>query len=179
MDTIPKIFGEMSYRAATEVVEGMHEGGINFAAFLPESELLTAQKAVTTDKRFQWAQVSNEGIGVAMCSGAFAGGKRPALMLGATGFPLAAYPLNWMTAGHRLPMLLLVSARGLGDGHNIYGTATRIVEPFLSALDIPMREVRRIDEVRRVIADAAVTCFAWMKPFAVILREEVIDNRQR
>jgi sulfopyruvate decarboxylase subunit alpha len=178
LDSIPKIFGEMSHRTATEVVEGMHAGGINFAAFLPESEFLTAQKAVTRDKRFQWAAVSNEGIGVAVCSGAFAGGKRPALMIGASGFPLTTYPLNWLTGCHRLPMLLLVTTRTLGDGHNIYGTATRIIEPFLRGLDIPIREVRRTDEIRRVVADAAVTCFAWMKPYAVLLQEEVIDNRQ-
>jgi sulfopyruvate decarboxylase subunit alpha len=175
----PRIFGEMPPRAATEVVEGMHEGGINFVTFVPETEFLGAQQAITKDQRFQWAAVSNEGIAAAMCSGAFAGGKRPALMCGASGFPLTAYSLNWMACCHRLPMLLLCTTRTLGDAHNIYGTAIRIVEPFLNALDIPVRKVRRIDEVRRVITDAAITGLSWMKPYAVILEEEVIDNRQR
>jgi sulfopyruvate decarboxylase subunit alpha len=175
----PRIFGEMSPRAATEVVEGMRAGGINFVAFLPETEFLGAQGAITKDKHFQWAAVSNEGMGAAMCSGAFAGGKRPALMCGASGFPLTAYSLNWMTGCHRLPMLILCTTRTLGDAHNIYGTAVRVVEPFLNALEIPVRKVRRIDEVRRVVADAAVTGFSWMTPYAVIFEEEVIDNRQR
>lgn len=178
MNATPEIFGEMPPRAVTEVVEGMHEGGVNFVAFLPETEFLNAQVAITKDQRFQWAAVSNEGVAAAMCSGAFAGGKRPALMCGASGFPLTAYPLNWMTGCHRLPMLILCTTRTLGDAHNIYGTAVRVVEPIFKALEIPVRKVRRIDEVRRVIADAAVTGYSWMTPYAVILEEEVIDSRE-
>lgn len=179
MNVSPKIFGEMPPQAATEVIEGMYEGGINFVAFLPETEFLGAQAAIIKDQRFKCAHVSNEGIAAAMCSGAFAGGKKPALMCGASGFPLTAYSLNWMTGCHRLPMLILCTTRTLGDAHNIYGTAVRVVEPILKSLEIPVRRVRRIDEVRRVIADAAVTGFSWMTPYAVILEEEVIDNRQR
>lgn len=171
------LFGEMTPRAAHEVLEGMHDGGIDFVCILPESEFLTAQWGAVQDDRFLTVPVSSEAIGVATCAGAWAGGKRPAMMMGATGFPLTAYPLNWLGHGHRMPTLLLVTTRMLGDEHEIYGVATHIVEPLLQALGFPTRVVTSIADVRRVVADAARTSFAWLKPVAVVLREEVIDGR--
>jgi sulfopyruvate decarboxylase subunit alpha len=171
------LFGEMSEEAAHEVLEGMAEGGIDFVSFLPESEFLTAQWGALEDDRFQVVPVSNEGVGISVCAGAWAGGKRPAMMLGASGFPLTTYPLNWLGHGHRMPMLVLVTTRTIGDEHEIYGVATRVVEPFLQGLAMPVRIVTKISDLRRVIADAARSSFAWVEPVAVLMREEIIDGR--
>jgi len=176
-DVSPRVFGEMPEHVARDVVEGMHEGGIDFAVFLPESEFKTAQLAVARDPRFQSVIVSSETIGIPICGGAWAGGKRPAMMMGASGMPLTCYPLTWLGNGHNMPMLLLITTRTFGDEHYIYGVATKVIEPLLEGMGIPVRKVRRSDEVRRVIADAARTCFVWLRPIAVILSEEVIDNR--
>ena len=167
--------GSMSPEAAREVLEGMHEGGINFVSLLAESEFLTAQRAVVEDSRFKCVPVSNEMSAVCICAGAWAGGKKPALMVGAAGFTVASYPFAGVCIRHGVPMLLLVTSRELGDQNWIFNIWNRhTVEPFLRSLDFPYAKVSKVSEVRKTLRDASKTSFAWLKPVAVLLTGEVI-----
>jgi sulfopyruvate decarboxylase subunit alpha len=170
-------FGTMPALAAQEIIGGMVEGGINFISLLAESEFLTVQKAVLKDERFMCVPVCNEATGICVCGGAWAGGKKPAMLIGATGFGIASYALTWIGMGYHMPFLLLITTRTIGDRQQIYGVSTHIVEPFLKTLGFPVASVNRISDARRTIRDACTTAFGWMKPVAVILSGELIGAR--
>lgn len=168
--------GSMTPQAAEEIIEGMYEGGINFISLLPESEFLTAQHAIVEDKRFKCVPVCNETSGICVCAGAWAGGMRPAIMLGAAGFTVASYALAGVSIRHGVPVLLLVSSHELGDQNWIFSIwNAHTVEPFLKCFLFPYSKVSKISEVRKTIRDASKTCFAWMKPVAVLLTGEVVE----
>jgi sulfopyruvate decarboxylase subunit alpha len=165
----------MRPEAAREVIEGMHEGGIDFVTMLPESEFLTAQHAIRGDARFQCVPVCNETSGICVCAGAWAGGKRPAILTGAAGFTVASYALAGVAIRHGMPMLLAITSRELGDKNWSFSIwQAHTLEPFLKALGFPYVKVDKISEVRKTIRDASDTCFAWLKPVAVVLTGEVI-----
>jgi sulfopyruvate decarboxylase subunit alpha len=167
--------GSMSAEAALEIVEGMHEGGINFVSLLPESEFLTAQHAIMKDDRFTCVPVCNEGSGICICAGAWAGGKKPAIMMGAAGFTVASYALAGVSIRHGVPTLLLITSRELGDQNWIFSIWNAYtLEPFLKSFGFPYTKVTKINEVRKTIRDSAKTSLAWLKPVAVIMTGEVI-----
>ena len=131
--------GSMSPEAAREIIERMHEGGINFVSLLPESEFMTAQRAVVEDSRFKCVPVCNEMSAVCICAGAWVGGKKPALMVGAAGFTVASYPFAGVCIRHGVPMLLLVTSRELGDENWIFNIWNRhTVEPFFAEFGLPV-----------------------------------------
>ena len=99
------------------------------------------------------------------------------MMIGATGFGVTCYPMTWIGMGHHMPVLLLITTRILGDQNQIYSIATHIVQPFLERLGFPVMKVDKIADVRKIVRDASDTCFAWMKPVAVLFSGEVIDGR--
>ncbi len=167
--------GCMTPQSAEEIIEGLHEGGIDFVSTLPESEFLTAQHAILKDDRFMSVPVCNEASGISICSGAWAGGKKPAILIGAAGFTVAAYALAGVGIRHGVPVLLLVTSRELGDQNWIFSIwNAHTLEPFLKSMNLPYTKVSKISEVRKTISDASKTCFAWMKPVAVLLTGEVI-----
>lgn len=171
---LPKMVRDMPSEAAREVLEGMYEGGIDFVALLPESEFLTAQHAVVKDERFKSVIVANETCGVSTAAGAWAGGMKPAMMMGVAGFTVANYALAGVCIRHGMPCLLLVTSRELGDQNWIFSIWNQYtLEPQLRSLAIPYKKVDRISEVRKTIRDASLTSMAWLKPVAVILTEEV------
>ena len=165
----------MTPQAAEEIIEGLYEGGINFVSLLPESEFLTAQHAMLKDKRFMCVPVCNETSGVSICAGAWAGGKKPAIMVGAAGFTVSSYALAGVGIRHGVPVLLLIASREFGDQNWIFSIwNAHTLEPFLKSMALPYKKVEKISEVRKTIRDASKTCFAWMKPVAVLLTGEVI-----
>lgn len=165
----------MTSEAAQELIEGMQEGGINFVSMLPESEFLTAQHAILKDTRFKCVPVCNETSGVAVCAGAWAGGMKPAMMMGAAGFTVASYGLAGVCIRHGVPVLLLVTSHEFPSHNWIFSVWNAYtVEPFLKSLVLPYNKISKISEVRKAIKDASQTCFAWMKPVAVLLTGEVI-----
>lgn len=71
--------------------------------------------------------------------------------------------------------MLLITSRDLGDDNWIFSVwNAHTLEPFLKSFNFPYTKVDRISDVRKAIRDASTTCFAWMKPVAVILTGEVV-----
>ena len=87
----------MKESTTNEVVEGLTEAGVKFASFLPDSWLKPIYSRLSQDSRFITIPVSNEGVGVGLCCGAWLGGMK-AVMLWRT--PACAWPaINWRVWG--------------------------------------------------------------------------------
>ncbi|MBI2305655.1 MAG: sulfopyruvate decarboxylase [Chloroflexi bacterium] len=164
----------MKIAIAQEIVSGLKEAGITFVCYLPDSWLKEVYQLVTEDPHFQAVLVTNEGEGVAVCAGAWLGGKGAAMIMENSGLRVASEALARLGLGHGIPVFLVMSYRGdLGDRDwwaQPHGWTT---EPMLQALRIPYRVMRRPEEIRSVMALAQDTLDSSKLPVAVLVGREL------
>jgi len=71
----------MNVEASQAIIRGLKAAGVDMLAILPDHGFDRVQKMAADDPGFLIAPVSNEGVGVGMCAGAYLGGKTPAIMI--------------------------------------------------------------------------------------------------
>ena len=77
----------------------------------------------------KFLSLSNEGIGAAICAGAYLGGKTPAMIIATSGLLVAAWPLASLHNLFGIPLVLLIPYRGdVGDAQPVMRLRSR--SPF-------------------------------------------------
>jgi len=165
----------MNIEASDAIIRGLKAANVDLVAMLPDHGFDRVQKTIAADPSFTFVPVSNEGIGVGICAGAFFGGKVPALMIPTSGFLVAAWPLASLHNLWNLPLLLLIPYRGdIGDAQPVMRTYQFTTEPILRDLQIPYVTVSEIDKIEEAIKDAVSSAFAWQNPIALLFRGETL-----
>jgi sulfopyruvate decarboxylase subunit alpha len=165
----------MKREAVDASISGLKQAGINFISLLPDSDWAQVQRATMDDPSFQCVPVSNEAIGVAVCAGAWLGGKKPALLIPTAGILAAAFPLTTLNMQKNIPLVMVVPYRGsLGDGIWFMGPYNVTTEPVLKDLQVTYTVVAKIGEIAPAIRQAQLSAEAWLQPAAVLLTGEII-----
>jgi sulfopyruvate decarboxylase subunit alpha len=168
-------FFPMKEEAANAVVEGLRLAGVNFVAYMPDSDFAIAQKRVIQDGNFKCVPISNEVTGVTVCVGAWLGGLKPALLIPNSGLIVAAWPLVSLCMAYETPLMLVIPYRGdIGDAFWYMGPYTFTTEPLLKTLQIPYHLVEKIGDIQKSIVDAYLSTSSWLKPVAVLLTGETL-----
>ena len=167
----------MKQSDAEFIGHALADAGFDFAATLPATQLHTLQAWLAESQRFQTVSVTNEGEGVAICAGAWMGGKMPVIVLETSGILLSAYALMRCHATFGIPTLLLSTYRGgLGD-QEWYAVQTGAVLPqLLESLRIPCKVVDRVEDLATSFVDARRTMDASMHPVSIVLDVRVTDR---
>jgi sulfopyruvate decarboxylase subunit alpha len=161
--------------ASEAIVKGLKAAGVDLVAILPDHGFDRVQKAIASDETFTFVPVSNEGIGVGVCAGAFFGGKTPALMIPTSGFLVATWPLASLNQLWNIPLLLLIPYRGeVGDAQPVMRTYQFTTEPILRDLQIPYVIVNEVGKVEGAIKDAVASAFAWQNPICLLFAGETL-----
>jgi sulfopyruvate decarboxylase subunit alpha len=152
------------------IISGLKEAGIDFISYLPETTLHDVYNGVLADKFFKVVHGTNEGECVAICGGAWLGGRRAAVIMENSGLRVAMEALARLGMGHGIPALMIMPFRGdLGDKDwwaQAHGTT---LKPLLEALRIPYRIVEDEADVVPTIKSAWYTMHASKYPVAVII----------
>jgi len=165
----------MNVEACRAIIKGLKGAGVDFVAILPDHGFGEVQKAVAEDPGFTFAPVSNEGIGVSVCAGAYLGGKTPAIIIPTSGLLVAAWPLASLNNLWGIPLLLLIPYRGdVGDAQPVMRTYKFTTEPILTDLQIPYVIVSEISKIEGAIKDAVVSSFAWQNPICLLFTGETL-----
>lgn len=155
-------------QAVAAVHKGLRQGGIDFAAYLPETILYPVMRAVEEDPEIISISVAREDEGVAMAAGAFLGGRWPVLLTEASGLGLSGLILARAIV-QRTPLLILAGHNeALGERHDYTAAARRVSEPLLRALNIPYVVVRDKREITTVVREAQLTVRGDKRPVAVL-----------
>jgi sulfopyruvate decarboxylase subunit alpha len=152
------------------VVEALHAAGFDFACSLPATQIHTLQARLAKDSRFRHVGVANEGEGVAICAGAWLGGRMPAMVMETSGILVSVYALLRCHATFGIPTLLLSTYRGDLGEQEWYAVHTGAALPqLLQTLRIPSRLVNDINELAPVLLDARRSMDASLHPVSVVL----------
>jgi sulfopyruvate decarboxylase subunit alpha len=142
----------MKSEASEAIVRGLKAAGVGLVAILPGSWFRPGAKANAEDESFTYVPVSNEGVEVGVCAGAFFGGKIPALMIPTSGFLVAPWPLASPHTLRNIPLLLLIPYRGdIGDAQPVMRTYQFTTEPNRRDLQIPYVTVSEISKIEGAI----------------------------
>lgn len=165
----------MSKETAQIVLAGLKEAGIDFVVSLPDSALKELNQLVKDDPDLPYVPVCNEGDGIAICGGAWLGGKRPVMLMENSGLSLGAYALRRSALTFGLPMLLMMSYRGeFGEARWFSVTNGWGIEPLLNALRIRYTVVSKPEEIKEAIVKVQASLSSMQLPAAILLGGETI-----
>jgi sulfopyruvate decarboxylase subunit alpha len=157
-----------------EVVEGLKEAGVKFVSFLPDGWLKEIYFRVMKDTDFITIPVSNEGVGIALCCGAWLGGLKAVMLMENTGVRMACDQLARLGMSVGLPAFMIIPYRGdIGDKHTYAVAHGRTMLPVLEALRIPYLIVREENRIRQGIRRCLTTLSATNYHVALIMGAEV------
>ncbi len=168
----------MKAEAASNIVTGFKEAGIDFVVTLPCSGNARVIPLVANDRQFKHVPVNNEADGMVICAGAWMGGKKPAIFIENTAVVEGAYALTGLDCMYGgFPMLILVDHRGsFGDGAAFfYFGGGQMAPVILDALKIPYIIVRGRDQLKSEIVAGQKTTVAYGKPVAVLISGEEVS----
>jgi sulfopyruvate decarboxylase subunit alpha len=163
----------VSVERARELVAGLKEAGIDLVASVPDTNLLEVVNLLAADGAITHVPVGREEEGIGICTGAYLGGKHPALVMQNAGLMNSCNGITTTGLQFGIPILLLIYYAGdLGD--NAFHMLGLVTEPILQALGVKYAVVRDPAEVKKQVADAVSICYAAKRPVALLLSRDVL-----
>jgi sulfopyruvate decarboxylase subunit alpha len=157
------------------VVEALKEAGVDVIAVLPDRKLARLHAMLEEDPFFTTITVCREEEGVGVCTGAFYGGHRAALLMQNGGLYTSTNALVSTAIMYEIPMLLLIYYAGdIND--RFFPTVGQYTEPVLQALNLRYYIPREPKQVRPTITGAQVLASDSMRPVAVLLTKPVLGE---
>ena len=164
----------MRESAVNEVIGGLKESGVKFVSFLPDSWFKEIYFRVLKDPDFLTFPVSNEGVGIALCCGAWLGGTKAVMLMENTGVRMACDQLARLGMTMGLPSFMMIPYRGdIGDKPSYAVSHGQTMLPVLDALRIPYLIVREEKNIRQAIRRCLTTLSATNYHVAMIMGAEV------
>jgi sulfopyruvate decarboxylase subunit alpha len=158
---------------AQEILIGLKEAGINLVASVPDINLLHLLNALYADQNIIHVPVGREEEGIGVCTGAYTGGKRVAMLMQNGGLMNSCNGLTTTALQFGIPILLLVYYAGdMGD--NAFHMLGLVTEPVLDGLGIKYTIMRDPAKVKEQIAEALIAAEASKRPVALLLTRAVL-----
>jgi phosphonopyruvate decarboxylase len=161
----------MEAQLAQQMVTSLHDAGIDFMSYLPESRMSQILPLMRGAAHFKLAPAASEADAVSIAVGATLAGKQSACYMESTGIYVSCYQLVVVALHLRVPVLLLVShLGGFDDQRNsfLYSLAGRRRLPQLKALDIEFKVLENGANLDADVKNAVRTMNALREPVALI-----------
>ena len=156
-----------------QILEGLKEAKIDLVASVPDINLLELINLLYEDDDITHVPVGREEEGIGVCTGAYMGGKRPAMLMQNGGLMNACNGITTTALQFGIPILLLIYYAGdMGD--NAFHMLGLLTEPVLDGLGVKHSVLRDPDKVKEQIAAATVSAEASRRPVALLLTRAVL-----
>jgi len=160
---------------AARIHDAMTAAGVNFVATLPENNLEPLVRLFRDDPAVTHVPLAREEEGIGICTGAYLGGKVPAMIMMDAGLLTCGNALAVLAIQSGIPMLLVVGySGGLGERYFMHTPLGPVVEPMLRALNIVYSVAERADDVGHQIGRAQTLAQSARRPVAVLLDDECL-----
>ena len=167
--------GAVRSEVAVRIRDAMKQAGVDFVATLPENNLEALIALLRDDPDLLHVPLAREEEGIGVCTGAYFGGKVPAMVMMDAGLLASANALTVLAGQAGIPMLLLVGySGGLGERFFMHTPLGRVIEPTIQALGIVHTVVERAEDVGRQIERANVLAHSSKRPVVVLLDDECL-----
>ena len=159
------------------IVGAMKGAGVNFVTSLPDANLAKLLAAVDEERDLLHVTLCREEEGIGICTGAYIGGRVPAIIMQNGGFLNSCNALATTAINFNIPILLMIYYAGdLGDEG--FATLGSITEPVLHGLGIRYYVLRRNEDIHATVKGAATLAVDSRRPVALLLSKDVLGMRR-
>ena len=162
--------------AATKIVSGIKQAGINFIATLPDVNLAQLLHTVDEDADVLHVPLCREEEGIGICAGAYLVGKKCAAVMQNGGFFNSNNAIISTLLQYQIPLLLMIYYAG-DVGDRTFSTSGSMTEPVLQALGIRYYIMRETADAPELIKRAQILAEDSKRPVALLLTKEVLGRR--
>lgn len=156
------------------VREELERCGIEYLAWLPDSESRYFYDSIQASSKLKLVQVCHEEESIGVYTGLYLGGKKAAVVIQNTGFLHSLDALRGLILNLGIPMLMLVGYRGyheMVEGKKPVDSAAALLEPIMDTIGIKHYLLDRDEDVGN-IGKAFEEAWATNKPVAVLIARE-------
>ena len=162
-----------SLENSRQIIDGLKEAGIQLVASVPDINVMHLINLLYEDKDITHVPVGREEEGIGVCTGAYLGGRRPAMLMQNGGLLNSCNGLTTTALQFGIPVLLLVYYAGdMGD--NAFHRLGLCTEPVLQGLGIKYTIMRDLALVKKQIVGAMTSAEASKRPVALLLTRAVL-----
>jgi sulfopyruvate decarboxylase subunit alpha len=158
---------------AAAIIKSLRRAGVGLIASLPDASLVELETALATHNELIHVPLTREEEGIGICTGAYLGGRRCAVLMQNAGMLNACNGIATTALQFEIPMLLLVLYAGY-RGDMAFPQLGQVTEPTLSALRIPYYILDNVANADEVICGAMVQAYNAKKPVAILLTKGVL-----
>jgi sulfopyruvate decarboxylase subunit alpha len=165
---------QYSMKNARTIVGALKAAGIDFVATLPDSFNTQVHKLIREDPDFTWVVATREDEAMAIAGGAFLGGKKPCVIMEASGYGNCAGYLARIAIVHHIPLLILSShVPALGEMYYHHSETRYLAEPILKGCGIPYCTLMHIEDADTIIREAQLTVEGQKVPVAIMIPRHI------
>jgi sulfopyruvate decarboxylase subunit alpha len=158
---------------ASIILRALKRAGVGLVASLPDASLAELVEGLDTANDFVHVPLSREEEGIGVCTGAYLGGMRCAVLMQNAGLLNSGNALTTTALQIEIPMLLLVLYAG-ARGDMSFPMLGLVTEPVLEGLRIPSYVLNDVNDAPDLIAGAIVQAYNAKKPVAILMNKSVL-----
>lgn len=162
-----------SVEGAQRILAGLREAGVDLVASVPDINVLELINLLYESREITHIPVGREEEGIGVCTGAYLGGRKPAMLMQNGGLMNSCNGLTTTALQFGIPVLLMVYYAG-DFGDNSFHMLGQVTEPVLEGLGIKYTVLRDPARVSHQIVEAVTSANAAKRPVAVLLSRAVL-----
>jgi sulfopyruvate decarboxylase subunit alpha len=155
------------------ILQALKRAGIGLVASLPDASLADLIEGLDAANDFIHIPLSREEEGIGVCTGAYLGGMRCAVLMQNAGLLNSGNALTTTALQIEIPMLLLVLYAG-ARGDMSFPMLGLVTEPVLEGLRIPTYVLNTVKDAPDLVAGAVVQAYNAKKPVAILMNKSVL-----
>ncbi len=165
----------VSTSASKLIYQSLKDAGVRIVSALPETWLVHLIRMSEEDPEMTLVRLAKEEEGVGISAGAHLAGVKSAMLMQNHGFLASVNGIVSCAQLYRIPLLMLISARGeFGERDPWQTEGGGVTEHVLDALRIPHERLDAPGQVGREIAKAQTLAHAASRPVALLLGRDLM-----
>lgn len=162
--------------SSSQLIYGvLKDAGVRIVSALPETWLVHLIRMAEDDPEMTLVRLAKEEEGVGISAGAHLAGMKSAMLMQNHGFLASVNGIVSCAQLYRIPLLMLISARGTFGERDPWQTeGGGVTEHVLEALRIPFDHLDSPDQVARKVAKAQTLAYSASRPVALLLTRDLM-----
>jgi sulfopyruvate decarboxylase subunit alpha len=165
----------VSVSSSKLIYASLKDAGVRVVSALPETWLVHLIRFAEDDPEMTLVRLAKEEEGVGISAGAHLAGVRSAMLMQNHGFLASVNGIVSCAQLYRIPLLMLISARGeFGERDPWQTEGGGVTRHVLDSLRIPHAEICAQAEVAPRIAKAQTLAYSASRPVALMLTRDLM-----
>lgn len=165
----------VSVSASKVIYDVLKDAGVRIVSALPETWLVHLIRMAEDDPEMILVRLAKEEEGVGISAGAHFAGVKSAMLMQNHGFLASVNGIVSCAQLYRIPLLMLISARGEFGERDPWQTEGGLVTAHvLEALRIPFDRLDAAEHVKKKVTKAQTLAYSASRPVALLLGRDLM-----